>query len=133
MAVVKSLVISLALVILNVYINWFITFELTKHELLDTNIISVPIFRIVIGICQISGSLLCLALVDFIERKVYSIFLDFSISIYQQIQNLTIFSTVFAGCILSWCNNYSNYVCSFRSNSRNQQFVTYHFDCNSCI
>lgn len=84
MAVVKSLVISFALVILNVYINWFITFELTKHELLDTNIISVPIFRIVIGICQILGSLLCLALVDFIERKVYSIFLDFSISIYQQ-------------------------------------------------
>lgn len=70
MAVMKSLVISLALIIINVYVNWFISFELTKHQLLDTNIISVQMFRVVIALCQISGSLLCLALVDFIERKV---------------------------------------------------------------
>lgn len=71
-AVLYSLVISLTLIVLNVYVYWFILHELTRHQLLDTDKISLPVFRIIVGVCQTAGSLLCLTLVDFIERKVNS-------------------------------------------------------------
>lgn len=55
---------------LNVYVNWFVTFHLTKSQFLDTHLLSVDDFRMVIAVCQVAGSLLCLTIVDFIERKV---------------------------------------------------------------
>ncbi|XP_055300162.1 uncharacterized protein LOC129567369 [Sitodiplosis mosellana] len=68
-ATLKSLIISVALIILNVYVNWFVMHHLTKHQLLDRALLSISDFRIVIGVCQVAGSLLCLTIVDFVERK----------------------------------------------------------------
>lgn len=69
-AALKSFIISVTLIMLNVYVNWFVTFHLTTSQFLDTSLLSVDDFRIVIAVCQVAGSLLCLTIVDFIERKV---------------------------------------------------------------
>lgn len=54
---------------IHVYVNSFLTAQLSTHSLLDESLMSVDKFRIVIAICQLSGSMLCLTVVDFIERK----------------------------------------------------------------
>ncbi|XP_031623380.1 sugar transporter ERD6-like 4 [Contarinia nasturtii] len=80
-ATTKSFIISIALIMLNVYVNWFVQFHLTWHPLLDTKILGVGTFRIVIAACQLSGSLLCLLLVDFIERKLLLLVSIFGITL----------------------------------------------------
>lgn len=57
------------LIVLNVTINGFIKINVTNHELLDGNL-NMQTFQIIIAICQLAGSVLCLILVDFVERKV---------------------------------------------------------------
>lgn len=44
--------------------------NLTWHPLLDVDELSVRGFRIIIAICQLAGSLICLAVVDLVERRV---------------------------------------------------------------
>lgn len=105
-AVVKSIMISVALVVINAYVNWFILLQLTKHEKLNTNLISIESFRIVIALCQVAGSVLCLIMVDFIGRKVHKSFLFSSM-----IANDLFLFTVFVADIDSWnnfCSSFSN-------------------------
>lgn len=45
-------------------------FNLVNCRLLDADQINVQIFRISIAICQLAGSVLCLTIVDYVERKV---------------------------------------------------------------
>lgn len=101
----KSFIISIALIIINVYVNWFVLFHLTWHPLLDTSVMRVTTFRIVIAACQVSGSLLCLLIVDFVERKVNSsvqmngICLLVQFSIFQYILLTSIFGITLAQII----------------------------------
>lgn len=73
MAFVKSLIISIAIIAINVFVNWFLILQLSTDDLLDGSLMSIDVFRIVVTLCQISGSILCLTIVDFIERKVRKI------------------------------------------------------------
>lgn len=66
----KSLTISLLLTILNVVVNGFLILNLTNCRLLNADQINVQVFQIIIVICQLAGSVFCLTIVDFVERKV---------------------------------------------------------------
>lgn len=44
--------------------------SLNNVRLLDSDQTQVGIYRMVIAVCQLAGSVLCLAVIDFIERKV---------------------------------------------------------------
>lgn len=80
-ASVKALIISLLLIILNVLINGFVTLNLINNQVLDMNQSNVQTFRIIIAICQLAGSVLCLMIIDFVERKVSKKITDWYFSI----------------------------------------------------
>lgn len=69
-ALLKTCIISLILLLLNVIFNWFLVFSLTYYQPLESSQLNVEAFRIIIATFQIIGSLFCLIVVDFIERKV---------------------------------------------------------------
>lgn len=66
----KSLSISLLLTIMSVSVNGFLMSKLINCRLSDADEIDVQIFRIVIVVCQLTGSVFCMIIVDFVERKV---------------------------------------------------------------
>lgn len=69
-AIVTSLLIGVFLILLNVYVNWHVVFNLTKHPLIDAAQLNVGVFRLIIALCQVVGSVVCLMVVDRVERKV---------------------------------------------------------------
>lgn len=69
-AISKSLIISVFLIILNVSVNWHVVFSLTRHPSIDPNQLDLGVYRLIIALCQVVGSIICILIVDLVERKV---------------------------------------------------------------
>lgn len=69
-AIWKALVICVLIIMLNVYVNSHVVLSLTRPSFIDPNQQNLGVFRLFIASSQVIGSILCLIIVDSVERKV---------------------------------------------------------------